>query len=75
MSYSIRDPQEDILIPDARESVHAWYTLTELRGAKNLGITDEINGHESFQLLDGRVVVLYSIDLNYCQDNLNLLIA
>lgn len=64
MTAIIRDYIEGQVIPDAYKDES--YTYEELDGAKLLDyIDDPINGHEVYKLVDGRIVFIQSINLDW----------
>lgn len=67
MGYEVRDPEDDVLLPDARENVYTWYTLEELEGAQWIPSPSEPeeDPNEWFLLKDGRTVCIYSFDLDF----------
>lgn len=50
-------------IPDAREGVDVWYSEQELERGEHLSTCDT-TGNVTARLVDGRIAVLYSIDLD-----------
>lgn len=67
MPTIIRDYQEGELISDERD-IYEHYTYEELDGAVFLSSND-ITGAETFQLTNGKIAVLQSIDLDFIQPN------
>lgn len=64
MTAIIRDYEEGQMIPDA--NTEESYTYEELDGARLLDyIDDPINGHETYELIDGRIATIQSIDLDW----------
>lgn len=63
MPVIIRNQWEGDLFPDAREDVDAYYSLKALDGAEFVD-SDDVTGDETFRLKDGRLVTLYSVDLD-----------
>lgn len=67
MTTIIRNYQKDELISDAQDR-YEHYTFEELDGAVFLTSCD-ITGAEIYQLNNGKVVWLQSIDLDWIQPN------
>lgn len=75
MPFTIYNYNPDESLPDARDDENLYYTAEELDGAKWMPsprlqeYQDDYSYEEWFILKDGRVIALYSFDLNYAEDD------
>ena len=71
MPFTIYNYNPDESLPDARDDESVYYTAEELDGAKWIPsprpkeYEDDYAHEEWFILNDGRVIALYSFDLNH----------